>query len=43
MHIPSIFSCDMSKDILLNLNLAQPKGESICDLFLFLLQTVKLK
>lgn len=41
MHIPSIFSCDVSKDILLNLSLAQPKGESIRDLFLFLLQNGK--
>lgn len=33
----------MSKDILLSLSVAQLKGESIHDLFIFLLQTVKLK
>lgn len=43
MHIPSIFSRDMSKDIHLSLSVAQSKGESIRDLFLFLLQMVKLK
>lgn len=43
MHIPSIFSHDMSKDIHISLSVAQSKGESICDFLLFLLQMVKLK